>query len=67
MTAQPDTEWEYTFVGDLKVGDQVRLYGQVKKIQKGTLTNTIYFDTEGVTRVITWHEFHSVEVKKESE
>lgn len=65
----PPTEdgWEYTFVGDLKPGDEVRTLGVVREVMKGILTQTVYFNNEDtpwkpVSR--TWHEFHSVEVKK---
>lgn len=67
MTAQPTSdEWQYVYVGDLKPGEIVRTHGFIKKVEKGSMTNTIHFENEGVTKLKTWHQFHSVEVKKES-
>lgn len=58
--------YEYTFIGDLKQGDVVRTHGVVEKIEPGSITTTVYFKNEGVTKCRTWHPFHSIEVKKES-
>jgi hypothetical protein len=66
MSVQPENDgFEYTFVGDLKVGDEVRTYGKVTKIERGSMTHTIYFDNkEFKMSCRSWHTFHSVEVKK---
>lgn len=70
MTAQPEySSWEYTFVGDLRPGDEVRTYGKVTRVELGTLTNTVFFEptTPSATKCRTWHSFHSVEVLKRSQ
>lgn len=66
MSVQPEDDgFEYTFVGDLSIGDEVRTYGKVTRIERGSMTNTIYFDNkEFKMSCRTWHMFHSVEVKR---
>lgn len=63
-----DDSFEMKYVGELKVGDVSRNYGDVTMVEIGSATNTIHFNNEsvGVKVIRTWSKFHSVEVKKES-
>lgn len=69
MTVQPENDgYEFTFVGDLKEGDELRVHGVISKIEVGSMTNTVFFtwnpNNPNALKCRTWHQFHSVEVKK---